>query len=151
MNQLDVSPNSVFKMDILMWRVIKLFIKNKKHALEKLDLTCSQFEILSAIHYLQDVKTDIIQIELSERTAIDPMTTSTILRNLEKKGLITRQRSTVNTRTVIVELTKDGIKLLEKAYHQMKLFSELIYKDINEKHLASQLVKLSNKLYKLNF
>jgi len=151
MNQQIISQDHISKIDILIWRVIKLFIKNKKHILENLNLTCSQFEILSAIHYLQSVKTDIIQAELSEKAAIDPMTTSTILRNLEKKGLITRQRSTVNTRTVIVNLTKGGIELLEKANHQMKLYTELIYKDINEKHLISQLTKLSNKLYKLNY
>lgn len=150
MNLQNVSYDSVFKMDILMWRVIKLFIKNKKHTLEKLDLTCSQFEILSAIHHLQNAKTDIIQAELSEKAIIDPMTTSSILRNLEKKRLITRQRSTVDTRTVIVELTKDGMELLEKAYDQLRFSSEFIYKDINKKSLTSQLIKLSNKLYKLN-
>lgn len=151
MNQQNVSQNHMSGMDILIWRVIKLFIRNKKHTLEKLGLTCSQFEILSSIHSLQNTKADIIQAELSEKASIDPMTTSTILRNLEKKGLITRQRSTVNTRTVIVKLTEGGIELLEKAYLQMRLSSELIYKDINEKFLTSQLVKLSNKLYKLNY
>jgi len=151
MDQQIISQDHISKMDNLFWRVIKLFIRNKKHILENLNLTCSQFEILSAIHHLQGVKTDIIQTELSEKASIDPMTTSTILRNLEKKGLITRQRSVINTRTVIVELTKDGIELLEKAYYQIKLSSELIYQDINEKYLASQLVKLSDRLYKLNF
>lgn len=151
MDQQIISQDHISKMDILIWRVIKLFIRNKKHILENLNLTCSQFEILSAIHHLQDVKADIIQAELSEKASIDPMTTSTILRNLEKKGLITRQRSVINTRTVIVELTKDGIELLEKAYHQIRLSSELIYQDINQKYLASQLAKLSDRLYKLNF
>ena len=151
MNQQIISQDHISKMDILIWRVIKLFIKNKKHILETLNLTCSQFEILSAIHHLQSIKTDIIQAELSEKAGIDPMTTSTILRNLQRKGLITRQRSTVNTRTVIVGLTKEGIELLEKAYYQIRLSGELIYKDINEEYLTSQLIKLSNKLYKLNF
>lgn len=151
MNQQIMSQDHISKMDTLIWRVIKLFIRNKKLILENLNLTCSQFEILSAIHHLQGVKTDIIQAELSEKAPIDPMTTSTILRNLQKKGLITRQRSVINTRTVIVELTKDGIELLEKAYHQIRLSSELIYQDINQKYLASQLTKLSDRLYKLNF
>lgn len=151
MNQQDISHDPILKMDILMWRVIKLFIKNKKQTLEKLDLTCSQFEILSAIYYLQKLKTGIIQAELSERAGIDPMTTSTILRNLEKKGHIIRNRSVVNTRTIVVELTADGVELLEEAYQLMRLSGELIYEDVNERYLASQLTKLLNKLYKLNF
>lgn len=151
MNKQDISQESMPKMDILMWRVIKLFLRNKKQILDKLGLTCSQFEILSALHHLMNVKPGIIQTDLSEKTSIDPMTTSTILRNLEKKGLITRERSVVNTRTVIVKLTDNGLEIVKKAYLQIRLCSELIYKDINEKHLVSQLMKLSEKLYKLNF
>jgi DNA-binding MarR family transcriptional regulator len=151
MNEKDIPQESLPIMDILMWRVIKLFLKNKKQILERLSLTCSQFEILSAIHYLQKFKAGIIQAELSERTGIDPMTTSTILRNLEKKGFITRSRSVVNTRTVEVMLTTNGVELLEKAYQQIRSSSELIYKDVNKKYLASQLAKLSDKLNKLNY
>lgn len=151
MNDKDIPQESMPIMDILMWRVIKLFLKNKKQILERLNLTCSQFEILSAIHYLQKFKSGIIQAELSERTGIDPMTTSTILRNLEKKGFITRSRSIVNTRTVEVMLTANGVELLEKAHQQIRSSSELIYKDVNKKYLASQLAKLSDRLNKLNY
>ena len=121
MNEQDISYRSMLEMDILMWRVIKLFLKNKKQALEKLNLTCSQFEMLSAIHYLLDIKSDVIQADLSERTTIDPMTTSIILRNLQKKGLITRNRSIINTRTVEVKLTAKGQEMLKKSYLQVFL------------------------------
>lgn len=151
MDEQDIPQEFMPIMDILMWRVIKLFLKNKKQILDRLNLTCSQFEILSAIHYLQKFKAGIIQAELSERTGIDPMTTSTILRNLEKKELINRNRSIINTRTVEVMLTVDGLKLLEKAYQQIRSCSEHIYKDVNKKYLASQLAKLSDKLNKLNY
>jgi len=150
MNKQNTPQGSMHEMDILIWQTFKLFFKNKKQILEKLDLTCSQFEILSAMHCLLSISPNIIQINLSERTGIDPMTTSTILRNLQKKGLITRHRSIVNTRAILVELTSDGIELLEKAYQQIKKDSDLIYKDINNRRLASQLIKISDKLNKLN-
>jgi len=150
MDQQNREKNAMLGIDVLMWRVFKLFLKNKKQILEQLGLTCSQFEILSAIQYLLNVIPEIIQVDLSERTAIDPMTTSMILRNLQKKGLVTRHRSTVNTRAVIVEITEKGTKLLEKAYRRMKIQSKLIYRDVDERCLTSQLVKISEKLNKLN-
>jgi len=144
-----ILQDPLLKVDILMWRVTKLLIKNKKQILERFSLTCSQFEILSAINYFSRIKKEIIQIDLSEKADIDPMTTSTILRNLEKKKLITRHRSPTNTRTVIVRLTSEGITLLNKAFEQIKLSSDLIYQEVNKDHLISQLLKLSDKLNKL--
>ena len=151
MEQLNLLQDSTLKLDILIWRVLKLFIKNKKRILAGSDLTFSQFEILSAVYYLQHMKPEVIQVDLSENTSIDPMTTSTVLRNLQKKGLINRKRSTVNTRTVTVGLTAKGMKLLEKAYQHVEVSNKSIYRGINKKQLISQLVKLSEKLNKLNY
>jgi len=142
----EIQQDPVLKMDILIWRIFKLLIKNKKHILDSLDLTCSQFDILSAIHYFSIIKTDIIQMDLSEKAGIDPMTTSTILRNLERKELITRHRSTLNTRTVLVKLTEKGSILLEQAMIQIKLSCAKIYENIDKDGLTSQLLKLSEKL-----
>lgn len=150
-NQDEILQDPQLKVDILMWRVIKLLIKNKKHTLARFNLTCSQFDILFAIYYFSNTKKEIIQIDLSERTETDPMTTSTVLRNLQRKGLITRRRGDVNTRTVIVELTQSGLVLLERAFEEVRTTGELIYGDINKAHLASQLMRLSNILTKLNF
>lgn len=151
MDQQNVLEGSIPKMDNLIWRVFKLFLKNKKQILERLDLTCSQYEILSATYYLVNTRPEVIQIDLSEKAFIDPMTTSTILRNLQKKGLIKRNRSSVNTRTVIVELTPVGVALFEKACQQVEAYSEMIFEGINQKLLISQLTKLSHNLNKLNY
>ena len=151
MDQQNVLEGSMPKMDNLIWRVFKLFLKNKKQILDRLDLTCSQYEILSAIYFLMRVRPEVIQIDLSEKAFIDPMTTSTILRNLQKKGLIKRNRSLVNTRTIIVELTPIGVVLFENACRQLEAYSEMIFEGINQKHLTSQLTKLSHNLNKLNY
>jgi len=146
MNKKEILQDPILKMDILVWQVIKLLIRNKKQVLEKFGLTCSQFEILSAINYFSNVKKDIIQIDLSEKAGIDPMTTSTILRNLERKKLISRQRGTVNTRTVLVEITDDGSYLLEQAFAEIRLSDLKIYENIDKSWFTAQLLKLSDKL-----
>jgi len=149
MNEQAFQKNNQQEMDILVWYVIKLLIKNKKQILEKHTLTCSQFEILSAIYHFPNKKKGIIQMDLSEKTNIDPATTSMILRNLQKKNLITRQRSPVNTRSILVELTNKGSDVLKKASLQIRKHNKLIYGGIDETQLTIQLTELSNNLNKI--
>lgn len=146
MNTQEAQQDPVIKMDILILQIFKLLMKNKKQILDKLGLTCSQFDILTAIHYFSTIKTDTIQMDLSEKTGIDPMTTSTILRNLERKELITRRRSMINTRTVLVGLTPEGSKLLEQATMRIRLSRTEIYRNIDKDKLTTQLLKILKKL-----
>jgi hypothetical protein len=61
----------------LLWQVTNLWQREIKKALEKFDLTHSQFVLLASIHWLTLAKQDVTQILLSTHTKIDPMTTST--------------------------------------------------------------------------
>lgn len=150
MRQEEILHDPLLKMDILLWRVMKLLTRNKRHILDRFGLTCSQFEILSAIYYFSTLQEEIIQVNLAEKTYIDPMTTSTILRNLEKKGLIKRQRGRINTRTVIVELSPSGYDVIEEVSEQIRICNYQIYKDIDKNDLVVQLMRLTDKLNKLN-
>lgn len=151
MKQSEITNSAYTQVNDLMWQVIRQMIKSKKYILDKFGLTCSQFEILSAIYQYSKSKEEIIQIDLSEKTQIDPMTTSTILRNLQKKGLITRNRSLINTRTVIVRLTTKGQNLYITALSKVYETNEFIFQNTNDKLLMSQLLILSDKLNKLKF
>jgi MarR family transcriptional regulator, organic hydroperoxide resistance regulator len=75
----------------LLWQVTNLWQREIKKALEKYDLTHSQFVLMASIHWLTLNKEDVTQILLSSHTKIDPMTTSTVLRTLQGKELIQRQ------------------------------------------------------------
>lgn len=137
-------------VDSLIGHVFKLWMRTKKQILDEFNLTGSQYEVLSAICYLGNYKKEIIQIDLSEETGIDPMTISTVLRNLEKNSIITRIRGTKNTRVVYVELTEKGNTLYAMASSKMSLCCNNLYRNIDEKNLTSQLLVLSNELNKLN-
>ncbi|MDR2947791.1 MAG: MarR family winged helix-turn-helix transcriptional regulator [Prevotella sp.] len=137
-------------VDSLIGHVFKLWMRTKKQILDEFDLTGSQYEVLSAICHLGNYKKEIIQIDLSEETGIDPMTISTILRNLEKNNIITRVRGTVNTRVIYIELTEKGNILYKMASAKMLSCCNNIYRNIDEENLTSQLLVLSNELNKLN-
>lgn len=151
MRNLKIQERQFSRVDNLMWKVTKLLTKKKKMILDGFQLTCSQFDILAAIHHFSMSSDEVIQINLSEKTQIDPMTTSTVLRNLQKRGLIKRERGLVNTRTIEVELTESGKVLYNLAQEGLDRMKEDIYQNLDEKELASQLVKLSNKLNKINY
>lgn len=142
--------SNISNIDILIGRITKLWTRTKKQALDSCGLTHSQFEILSAIYSFTTNRQEIIQIHLSEKTGIDPMTTSTILRNLEKKGLITRVRGIQNTRVVFVELSPDGYTVYKKASKEIILLNESLYRKINSNNLTRELLLLSNELGKIN-
>ena len=150
MKQLNEKENSSAKVNALMWHVIKQMRREKKLILDKFNLTCSQYELLSAINDLTELRQEIIQVELSEKTGIDPMNTSTILRNLQKRGLVARSRNAKNTRVVNVELTTKGQKLYEKAFFKMKESNDLIYQRTDKDYLISQLLLISKELNNLN-
>lgn len=150
MEKVKIMNMKGINVDSLIGHVFKLWMKTKKQILDEFGLTGSQYEVLSAIYYLSNYRKEIIQIDLSEETGIDPMTISTILRNLEKNNIITRIRGTVNTRVIYIELTEKGNSLYNTASSKMSTCCNNIYRNIDEKNLTSQLLVLSNELNKLN-
>lgn len=55
------------------------------------------------------------QKTLIKRGAIDRSSLCEMLRRMQSDGLVTQERSTLDTRSIIVTITKDGFKALQKA------------------------------------
>lgn len=142
---MEVLGNQLTQVDDLMWKVTKLLTKKKNVLLDEFELTCSQYDILSAIYHSSKNR-GIIQIFLSEKTQIAPMTTSIVLRSLERRGLIKRERGVVNTRTVETQLTESGKFLYNRAQSKVEKMRKDLYRGLNQKELKSQLMILSSKL-----
>lgn len=137
-------------IDALISHVLKLWLRSKKQILGEFGLTGSQFEILTALYDLSASGRDIIQINLSKETGIDPVTTSTILRNLEKGCIITRARGGINTRAIYIGLTDSGKDLYKIASIKMANCCDDIYHSIDKEVLTIQLISLSRELNKFN-
>jgi MarR family transcriptional regulator, organic hydroperoxide resistance regulator len=106
----------------LLWQVTNLWQREIKKALEDYGLTHSQYVLLASIHWLTIHKQEVTQIVLSTHTKIDPMTTSTVLRTLQQKGLIQRQEHLTDTRAKTVGLTKEGKSMTKKAIVTVEKF-----------------------------
>jgi DNA-binding MarR family transcriptional regulator len=104
--------------------VTNLWQREIKKALEKHGLTHSQFVLLASIHWLTLSNQDVTQILLSSHTKIDPMTTSTVLRTLQTKGMVKRQEHQTDTRAKTVSLTEKGIKTVIQAVKTVEKFDD---------------------------
>jgi DNA-binding MarR family transcriptional regulator len=117
----------------LLWQVTNLWQREIKKALEKFDLTHSQFVLLASTHWLSMHNQEVTQVVLSAHTKIDPMTTSTVLRTLQTKGLLKRQEHSTDTRAKSVALTDEGKKVIKQAVIAVEKFDESFFKVLGAK------------------
>lgn len=96
-------------------KTYNLWHKTIKEKLNTMDLTHPQFVVLASLGYLSQNNEEINQVAISKQSDIDVMTVSTIIKNLEKANLITRQESKKDTRSKAVQLTLNGQMLLNNA------------------------------------
>ena len=124
----------------LLWQVTNLWQRGIKKALKKHGLAHSQFVLLASIHWLTLSKQSVTQILLSSHTKIDPMSTSTVLRSLQEKGLLRRQEHETDTRAKTISLTEKGVKMVNQAVKTVEQFDNEFFsplgkqaKDFNKK------------------
>ena len=86
-------------------------IKKYRPLLEKLDLTYTQY---IAIMVLWEQRKLSVK-ELGKKLYLDSGTLTPVLKSLEAKGFVSRNRSTEDERVLMVEITKKGDALKEKA------------------------------------
>ena len=119
--------------------------------LDDTGLTLSQVGLLGAIARLSLENVETTQIALSQETDIDPMTTSTILRNLQKKGLVVRKECKTDTRARVVDLTDEGVEVMVKACNNLRaLYEKMDLTDGNKVEFVEKLTIIYDKLNKLN-
>jgi DNA-binding MarR family transcriptional regulator len=109
---------------LLLWRVTTLWQRGIVKSLEQYGLTHSQFVLMASIHWLTLHEEEVTQIALSSHTRIDPMTTSTVLRTLQKKGFIERIVHPKDSRAKIVYLTEKGKKIAKEAVKIVENYDE---------------------------
>ena len=143
-----IHKNPTEDVGYLIWRVSKFWQRGKHRLLDEFGLTASQMELLGAIYHMSRQNIEATQIILE--TDIDPMTTSTILRNLQKKGLISRRESQTDTRARIVEVTPAGVDLFSKAVAKVKEGQKKLFENIDTEILKTQLQILLKEMDRLN-
>lgn len=117
----------------LLWQVTNLWQREIKKALMPYDITHSQFVLMASIHWLTLEKQEVTQIILSAHTKIDPMTTSTVLRTLLQKNMVSRQEHHTDTRAKTVSLTENGKKIIKDAVIAVEQFDHNFFSTLENK------------------
>lgn len=118
-------------------------IQRYRPLLDELDLTYPQYLVFLVLW--EEGQQTVNQI--GEKLLLDSGTLTPLLKRLEQKKLIVRQRSKVDERVVTISLTKDGEQLREKAediplkllqelnvsIEELKLMRTIAYKILNTK------------------
>lgn len=117
----------------------KEVVKRYKPFLDELDLTYTQYITMMVMWDKRSISVK----ELGEYLYLDSGTLTPLLKTLEKKNYITRERSKEDERVLIVSVTELGLELREKALVVPAKMGECIKLSQEE---AAQLYQL---LYKL--
>ena len=131
----------------LLWQVNNLWQREIRKALIPFNLTHSQFVLMASIHWHQLQKQVVNQVLISRHTKVDTMTTSTVLRGLQKKGLVLRKEHGKDSRSNTVELTDAGRKVIKKAVVAVENFDAAFFSmsDKSLKALIKLLAQLNGK------
>ena len=115
--------------------------------LEELDLTFTQYIAMSMLweHKKMSVK------ELGEKLFLDSGTLTPVLKTLEKKGYVTRKRSYVDERVLVVELTEQGQNLKKEAIFIPGKVASLLSLTFADALALNKLLDKSNNFYTTQF
>lgn len=114
--------------------IIKLY----KPYLDELNLTYTQYITMLVLWEKKEVNVK----ELGNCLYLDSGTLTPLLKKLEAKGVLTRERSKEDERNLIVTLTKEGELLKDKALHVPQELAKCVKLD------AEEILVLYRLLYK---
>ncbi len=89
----------------------KEIVKRYKEDLDKINLTYTQYLVMLVLWEKDELNVK----ELGEYLLLDSGTLTSVLKKLEEKTYLTRERSKVDERNLVVKLTSEGVKLKECA------------------------------------
>jgi DNA-binding MarR family transcriptional regulator len=113
--------------------------------LRDLDITYPQYLVMLVLWERDHVNVS----DICEQLYLETTTLTPLLKRLEARGLIRRERSAADERQVIVTLTKEGRALRERAKAIPECVAEAVgcsMKDIND--LRQKLVRMRTSLFK---
>ena len=96
---------------IALRKIIQAIDMNSKKLVKRVGLTGPQLVILQEISSLGEVTAG----EIAQAVSLSQATVTGILERMEKRGLLTRQRSDQDKRRIMVRITESGKQVLENA------------------------------------
>ena len=115
---------------LLIWKTSNFWQSRLRKILKFYKLSLNEFLILKSIHYLNSIKTNIYQYEISDFIGIDVSVASVTFKLLEHKKYITRVIEKDN-RKKIIKIMDKGINIFNLTIPLIEKEEELIFNKLN--------------------
>lgn len=142
-------PNNDLKTSVIypIYLVSKEIIRKYNVLLSEYDITYTQYLVMN--YFFHEKKSNLKKIGKS--LMLDSSTLTPLLKKLEKKGFIVREKSTVDERNLFISITDEGLALkpkLKKVRREIQKICNLSEEEINSIHTI--MFKLLNTIIKEN-
>jgi DNA-binding MarR family transcriptional regulator len=124
----DVESSPAYQL----WLVTNAWQRRARHSLEPFNLTHVQFVILACIDLLHQQKGAPTQAEVCRFADLDENMTSQVLRGLEQRGLVVRDKHPTDGRAHLLALTPAGRTLRDQAKQVVRAASEKFFAPLGE-------------------
>ena len=128
----------------LLWQTHNNWQRKLNKVLKPLGLTHVQYILLASLQHLETIRNDISNIQLSDFSNTDIMMTSKVVRTLEEKGYVTKNKHPLDTRAYALSLTKEGDDIVQSTSQHIKEFEKTFFESVLNSPLS-----FSETLYKL--
>jgi len=118
----------------LLRKVSNLRQKKMNDVLRSFDLTHVQFIILAYAyhHHKSQSNSYLTQTHIAHEGQLEVMMTSKVIRTLEKKWFIHRNKNDKDLRAYHISITKEGIKIFEEAWPEVYKQDQLFFQWIGD-------------------
>ncbi|MBS0624861.1 MAG: MarR family transcriptional regulator [Verrucomicrobia bacterium] len=113
----------------LLWQVSSQWRRLIEAALLKVGLTHPQFVLLANLGWLTREGKWVSQAELARQCKTDMAMTSQVLRSLERKGYLQREKQAGNERSKFPRVTPQGAELIEQAIPLVEAVDRNFFKE----------------------
>lgn len=115
----------------LLWKVSNAWQRRQRAALEPFGLTHSQFVVLAVAAWFGEAG-PLTQARLSDLSGVDPMTTSQLVRTLEERGLLKRDRHPDDPRAKSIVIQEAGREKARAALVAVEATDAEFFKPVSE-------------------
>lgn len=113
----------------VLWRIVHRYVREVDRVLAPLELTHLQFTTLILAAWLGRTDSAVTQTKIARFGDVHPMQVSLMLKALEAKALVSRQRTATDVRAKRVEVTAAGVTVLRQALPVVNAVQDYMFGD----------------------
>jgi DNA-binding MarR family transcriptional regulator len=118
------------RIGLLIWQTSNLWQSKIRQNISKYNISFNEYIILETLFNLSNILRNISQVDIVKHSFIDKSVVSSKLTQLNNKKLI-KKLTPVDNRSNKIELTKEGVNLIEKVIKEIIETENIFFNKLN--------------------